>query len=224
MEEEPPYGHRAEEFDAASFAAQFREAEPQLRLSARRFGVAADDEDDVLADLALVMLRARVKRPSLREFVRVGDAIARRIVLARRERERVRRRIRQSRADELAAAVSAKELDDAVDDHERVELVVAVQRTVEAQSPELTEAERRALALMLRGGPYSNAERSAMKRARGKLRNLFDGFQGLAACLAQRWSRLRERWDEASPAASALFAAATVAGIGGIVLPAATPT
>jgi len=222
MEPKPPDRNPIEAFDAASFTARFRAAEPQLRLSARRFGVAAEDEDDLIADLAFVMLRARVYRPSLREFVRVGDAIARRIVLARQERERVRRRIRESRADELAVNLAVHELDDALDEHERIELVAAVQRTVVALSPDLTKGQRRALALMLRGGPYSNAERATMKRARRKLREVFDAFQGLAAWLSLRWSRLKARAHPGTTSASALFAAAaagiTVAVVPGVVM------
>ena len=215
--EPPTFGNDENEpnvFAQASFAAHWRAAAKQLRRGVIRFGVEPDAVDDLLGDVAVVMLRLRIDRPNRREFVRVAEAIARKLVLRRQSRERDHEATQRRRSAEWVTAVGGDPGHDDMSERERLELQLAVRQELHEGYVGLSNAQRRALLLMLRGGPYSDAERASITRARGKLREVFRDLEGLGAAVLARLVRLRRRFQNPPPLVPVVAAVATAATFG----------
>jgi DNA-directed RNA polymerase specialized sigma24 family protein len=198
-----------DEWDEAGFVARWREAQPQLRRLILRFGVEPDAVEDVLNEVGIRMFVKHEDRGTVRDFVRIADAYARNV-----SRE-------QKRRDE--GNIDAVPYDPEVEAEDERGLIELGSVELRASVQSLSDRERRALALILHGGPYSDAERAIISRARMKLQILFKGFEGLAGSLSARWIRYRGRISSPSPALPALAAVVTAATLGGFYVSDAAP-
>ena len=145
------------------------------------------------------MFLKRTDTGNLRDFVRLADAYARNVFREQR---------RRAGATDVPVATSLETEDERGSaGFGTVELRVLLSS--------LSPGQRRAILLMLRGGPYTPAERQVMSRVREKLREVFEGFDGLAVWAFVRWNRVRGRLSNPPPAIPALAAVVTAASLGG---------
>ena len=163
------------------------------------------------------MLQARWDSDAMEPFVLYADAIARRLILRDRANlsDPQRRRAR-------AAALSRirRDRSDPADRFDDVEWQITVRQSLTRRR--LDPNEHRAIALIMRGGPYDNFERAVMFRARKKLRAR---LEGTAEVLALAWMRIRGWLDDTRPAVTSVAAVMTVASLGGLAhLPGSEPT
>lgn len=202
-------------FDSRGFVERWRRIEPQLRQRVAHFGAKdAGDADEVLSEVALRMIRARVGVDDDRQLLRLADAIARRIFLDRRRTEQ-----RRSGAD---AAV----YEEAPEDNLDAEEAAVLRLTMQEKFASLSRHDRRAVALILRGGPYTAVERVVMYRARPRLREAFEDLLGGAALARPALRRLaewRSRFSEPHPAVPFLAAATSALTIAGFAVSGASP-
>jgi DNA-directed RNA polymerase specialized sigma24 family protein len=197
----------------AAWVERWRAVEPTLRRDCAWFVRSTPyTVDELLSEIAVRMLHAGMEPSSTRDFYRAAQAIGRRVVLDWLRTEARRREVRRRRAGELQTLAADLERDEARerDEFDAFEWRLALRQAME--HPALTPAQRRAVSLMLRGGPYSPAERNVLYRARDAVREIFDGmFVGVAL----KFSRWRERVTSPPPAFAPLVAAAaTAAAIG----------
>lgn len=209
----PTEGH--DSFDVASFVERWREAEPVLRRRASRFKIEEGQIDDLLSEVATRMF-ARQLSPGASDFVAVADHMAYRLVLGWNRTQRRRRRL-----DEMRFTHDDPLDRDADDERERLELRLSVEQAMQSEPfASLSVSQRRAVRLLLRGGPFTGPERRAIHDAKGDPRwlRLFEELLGIAAPV---WVRARTRALEPGLAAPALFAAAVVAlgGFAGVLEP-----
>lgn len=201
-------------FDEQAFLARWRRVEPDLRGRFTRFELDAEALDDLLTDVAVTVLRiareghnalfSQAGGPSDKELILYADSVAWRRV------QRERRRTRQLPVQPVEDAASSL-WDDSPDALDAVEWREALRPILAGYSElvgQLNQRDRDALELILRGGPFTGAERVAIHRARANLRRLFDKlFIGAATS----WFRLRQRYRNPPPLVPA--AMAVVAGL-----------
>lgn len=206
-------GGGGSEFDARGFVERWRRIEPQLRQRVARFGVTDEDAaDELLSDVALRMLKVRVAVDDDRRMLLLADTIARRIVLDGLRAEK--RRGGRAHPDVPDALPLPPE--DELDAEERAVLRL----TLMEKFASLSKHDRRAVALILRGGPYTAVERVVMYRARPRLREAFEDMLGGAVGLAGtgRLWRLRARLSEPHPVVPLLAAASSALTLGGFAV------
>lgn len=209
-----------EPFDAASFVERWRTAEPVLRQRARRFDVPEDDIDDLLSEVAARMFARHISPRSSRDFIAAADHMAYRIVLDRNRTERRRRKLDASRV----IAPQSEYDPEAEDERERLELRIAVEQALKAEPfTGLTDYQRRAVLLLLRGGPFTGPERRTIHDAKKDARWL-KWFEGLLGIAAAGWIRIRSRLPEPHHTTPALAAVAAIAAVSGLASTVASGT
>jgi DNA-directed RNA polymerase specialized sigma24 family protein len=199
---EPPEDNDARDLGAFEprFVTRWQSIESRLRRSVRQFGITDDDEaDDVMSDVAFIIVKARLERDDDRGFLQLARLVARRVVLDRHRRDerRADSLIRRGQTESVIDPAAVD--DDALDAQDRALLRLAVQQQVQHAYSSLPENDRRAIALVLRGGPYSTAERVTIHRARQSerlvrlLRDILGAYTPLASFrhLLRRRFRLR---------------------------------
>jgi hypothetical protein len=159
------------------------------------------------------MLQAGIGPDDVYEFYRVAQAIGRRVVLDWIRTDRRRQTVAERRAVELSDLANelAREEAEEVNEFDRLEWRLALEQATD--HPRLKPGQRRAAQLLLRGGPYSVAERKVLSRAKD---SLGDVFKGLFAGATLRWSRLRQRLHTPAPVAAPLAAAVATATLIGV--------
>jgi DNA-directed RNA polymerase specialized sigma24 family protein len=230
-----PADHPEEDYgglDAAfgeRFVELWRANEGRLRDAVEQFGAleASDDADaepldidDVLSEVAFVMLRVRLERDDDASFLWTSRRIAQWLILDRRRRESRRRRIFRDKGVPSLPVADA----DSVDAQDAALMRLTIQQQLSQAFDSLSRNDRRAVVLFLRGGPFTGAERVTMHRARERLAALLrDALAIIPARLIQRVRCRIGRVSECPAMAPAVAALASAVALGAFPQLAAAP-
>jgi hypothetical protein len=223
------------DFDPARFAEHWRDGEAWLRRKVAKF-IEPGGVDDVVGEVAVRMLEGGVDRPTRKAFVLAAEAVAWRIAIDARRRDRLGDKVSVMAAWLALSDEGAVELADDVDHRIDAEAVVrgALAELLRGDGG-LSQAKvariRAGIELMTRGGPYTETERKQINRARARLRDYLaeggwaNGGLGVVAGWVGgwRWSRLLRRLRTPAPSAAALAGAAAASVLAGYVASGATP-
>jgi hypothetical protein len=198
-------------FDATDLIERWRRIEPRLRQKVARFApLSEDDLDDLISDVLVRFVAKQVVVRGDWRLLAMAEAAARWIWLSRQRREERRSRVlRRSRVtiEEILGSGTGPS-GHGLDAEERALLRAAV----DARLARLSPAEKRVVALLRRGGPYTGAERVAIHRGRAALPDL---FRDLLGGIGVMWGRWRARLSEPHPAfpvAAGAVSAVTLVG------------
>jgi DNA-directed RNA polymerase specialized sigma24 family protein len=223
--------------------------EGPFRRNVARFGVPEHDVDDVMSETFLRLFKAEATVTNERELLSLADAVARRVVLdwMRKGERRARMLARHGlTVESLSERVEGEDGIGVIDvrdegfgaagDPFAAEHSHVLRLAVDAKLRELSRGERRAVALLRRGGPYLNREKQAIHRARKRLGEVFHDLRdedfGIGphvggVALVARWrdwlGDLRSRWADPNPFLPVLAGAASAAGLAGLAVSAAAP-
>lgn len=224
-------------FDPLLFMTMWRLIEGPLRRQVGRFGVPEHDVDDVMSEAFVRLFRARATVADERALLALADAVARRVVLdwmrrdARRAASLRRRGLTAESLSEPEAGdqadVDASDAEQADVDALDAEQAAVLRMAVEGKLAGLSRQERRAVALLRRGGPYTNAEKVAIHRGRKRLDEVFRDLLGGFAVSVGRWrdrfDGMRARFSDPNPLLPLLAGAASAVGLAGLAASAAAP-